>query len=406
MNNNVILAGFGKADITPLYNIYLGGYSNDLNRKSTFIKEDDPLEARALALTDEAGKTLLFVITDLCWGTKELTDNIRRQIKSIYDIEEDSVFLGGTDNHSGPSYEGEALNEPCNREYMVRWNESVMRAIRDAMADRCEAEVFVGTTETHNVNFVRRYARKDGTLVGAGLAAWYGDNSVPIEKHESDVDPHVQMVRFVRDGYKDILIAQWQAKACHLSGMVKGTHLCATDYVGPMRQYVEEDTDCHFLFMQGCAANVGTASKIPNEMELHARPTESQIGYMVGKTIVQAYYTSDTFKPINAGNFRVLQQTISEPAKGWQAEMNTISLGDLSVATFPVQLFDTAGIKIKEETPFEMTLLMGHTNGIGGICASAHAFALGGYETTSRGVEGTAERIVQTQLDALHQLHD
>lgn len=405
-NYKRILAGFGKADVTPLGPVYLGGFHNGMDRRSTFQKMNDPFRAQTLALTDEKGQTLLFISTDLKFGHIDLAARIRKLVNERYQIPEEFVFLAGVDNCSAPEYSGEAAETPENRAYFEHWTTGVMHSVEEALADRKAAQIRIGTTATERVGFVRRYFRKDGNFLGHGNADWYVKSDSPVVRHESDADEQIQLIRLVRDGYKDILIGQWQNKGCHMSGAYYGTTLCATDWIGPMRRKVEKDTGCHFFYMQGCGANLSAASKVPGEMRFdNKRPSEDHVGYLVAEPIIKACYTSGFFRPVNGGDFKVIRQTYREESKGWQAEMNVIAIGDVSVATIPVELFDTSGMQIKAATPFDMTLLMGYTNGIDGFCPNEDAFANGGFETQSIGISGTAERIVKAQLDALQTLY-
>ena len=50
MSEQGLLAGFAKIDITPDYQIGLGGYSNAESRRSVMVEE--PIFATCIALTD------------------------------------------------------------------------------------------------------------------------------------------------------------------------------------------------------------------------------------------------------------------------------------------------------------------------------------------------------------------
>lgn len=397
-----ILAGFGKMDVTPFANVHLGSFNNGMERLSTSIKENDPFNALALALTDEDGETMIFIVTDLSWGHIKWARRIREILLERYGIPGDHVVLGGTHNHSGPDWYSEASETLANRTYLEHWLNGVLGAVYIAMMDRKPARIQIGRTKTVGMNFVRRYWREDGNLFGGGPARFYVQSDSPIVRHESEPDEEVQMVRFVREEGKDILIGQWQNHGCHIGG----TKLCATDWIGPHRRKVERELGCHYFYMQGCAGNIQTGSRIKEEWP--KKLNEDQIGYAVADTVVAAYRKSGTFTDVNAGKIKTIQQVfhgVSVDGDPWEGEMNTISVGDISVVTFPVEMFDTSGKELKAATPYAMTLLMGYSCGIHGYCPDKTAFSHGGYECTSRGVSGTAEKIVQSHLDALEKLH-
>lgn len=402
-----IQAGFGKMDVTPFAKVHLGSMNNDMQRISRRINPNDPFNAMALALTDENGDTFLFIVTDLSWGHINWARKIRPMIFEKYGIPGDHIVLGGTHNHSGPSWYGEALQTPANQAYFDYWLVGVMSAVYLAMQDRMPAQMQIGRTHTKGAGFVRRYWREDGNLAGGGPARFYVDSDSPIVRHESDADEEVQMVRFRREGGKDILLAQWQNHGCHIGG----TALCATDWIGPFRRKVERELGCHCFYMQGCGGNLTTITRIVEENPpgYPKKKTADECGEMIADTVIAACRKDDTFTPVNAGPIKTVQQTFeARDVEGdpWEGELNTISFGDVSAVTFPVEMFDTSGKQIKAATPYKMTLLMDYTCGIHGYCPDEAAFANGGYEATSRGVSGTAERIVQTHLEALRRMHE
>lgn len=77
----------------------------------------------------------------------------------------------------------------------------------------------------------------------------------------------------------------------------------------------------------------------------------------------------------------------------------------MGFATIPGELFDTIGMTIKEESPCEMTFIMGYCNGSIGYLASEYAFEYGTYEVDIRTfVKGTAEALGDRHLELLGQL--
>ena len=71
------------------------------------------------------------------------------------------------------------------------------------------------------------------------------------------------------------------------------------------------------------------------------------------------------------------------------------------------EMFDTAGMYIKENSPFEQTFIVGYAYpGTGSYIPTAEGFANGGYERDScRYVSGTSEEMCDIYLDLLNQMH-
>ena len=77
-------------------------------------------------------------------------------------------------------------------------------------------------------------------------------------------------------------------------------------------------------------------------------------------------------------------------------------IGDLAFVSAPFEMFDTTGMYIKENSPYEMTFIMTCTNGSFGYVPSENAFVNGGYEVyTSRFVKGTAEKAADILLELI-----
>jgi len=396
-----ILAGFGKMDVTPFAKVHLGSMNNDMQRISRRINPNDPFNAMTLALTDDNGDTFLFIVTDLSWGHINWARKIRPMIEEKYGIPGDHIVLGGTHNHSGPSWYGEALQTSANQAYFDYWLVGVMSSVYIALQDRKPAQMQIGRTETENYTFVRRYWREDGNL--AGDAYGYVPSKSPVVAHESEGDEEIQMVRFVREGGKDIVIGQWQSHA----NKTGNTTVACTDWVGPLREKVEKELGCHFMYMQGAAGNLNPKSRLKAEYPVERTPDE--VGEGVASYIIEAYRKEGVFQPVKTGTIKTKQENFSGKLTtqdmAWTAEFNTMSIGDLAVITFPVEIFAETGIELKTKSPYEMTLLMGYSCGYSGYVPTREAYLNGGYESLHRGQEDTADRLVATYLTSLKELH-
>lgn len=399
-----LLAGFGMTDITP----HLGSYGNGMERLSTHVKEGDSFKAWCLALTDDDGETVVMVITDLSWGHIEWTNKLRAIVKERFGLEGDRFVLGGTHNHNGPDWYSEASLMPANVAYFEMWTERVIQAVELALNDRKSAQIQIGRTQTQGMTFVRRYWRADGCLYG-DVDRFYPKSDAPIVAHEAEADEEIQLVKLVREGDKDILLCNWQSHG----NFTGNTKVAGTDWIGPMRRKVEREIpDCHFFYLQGCAGNQNCRSRIKSEYP--EKKTVDQVGEEVAEVIIAACGREDIFTPVNAGKVKTTQQVIKAPLHWmdddetgeWEGELNSISCGDISVVTFPVEMFGTTGMQIKKMTPHEMTLLMGYSCGVHCYCPDKEAAEHLGYEAYPRGIPGTAELIRDTHLSALRAMHD
>lgn len=395
-----ISVGFGKADITPYDPVHLGSYNNTAGRLSRGYKE--PLYSTAVVITDKNDNTVVFIVTDLSWGFYVQSNQIRQELQKEYGIPEECVLLGGTHNHSAPdySYDSEEV-----KTYMEYWLNGVKDSVKKAMEDRKPAEMQVGRTETENLTFVRRYWLEDGTFLTDNTSS-----TKKIVSHETEADEEIQMVRFKRDGAKDIYITNWQSHCAKEGDTLNAT----SDWVGVVREQMETELDCHCIYFQGAAGNLNPTSRIEGECDT---TSAREHGEAVAKYAIDACRKDDTFKTVKSGSIQVkrmmykdynpkvkegLSKAMQERAEN--VELTAVMFGDVSVVTFPAEMFDTTGMQIKNQTPSEMTLLMGYTNGVHGYLPDEKAFPNGGYEATSTiFLPGAAEDFVSMYLDTLNE---
>lgn len=399
---DAFVAGFGRADVTPYAPVHLGSYQNALDRLSTGVR--DHFYALTTAMTDTEGNTLLIIVTDLSWGHVDQLEPLRARLLEEFGIPGEYVILGGTHNHNGPEWYNEGAAEPENVVYLEKWQDGVVESVRMALADRKPAKLHIGRTETENLGFVRRYYREDGNLIGGGHASTYVASDSPIKEHESPGDEEVQLVKITREGGKDIIIGQWQNHGCHDGN----TTMASTDWIGYTRDKMMAEVDCEFMYLQGAAGNMATTSMLTSEYP--ENKSTQQVGEEVAQVMID-FCNNETFTPVDAGTIKVKQVLYTDVNAGggseWTGEMNSVAIGDLSLVTLPVELFAESGVEIKERTPFEMTLIMGYTNGICGYVGTRLAFQNGGYGIVDgRGTEDSADKMVNIYIDSLTELHD
>ena len=442
-DKNCFLAGFGLSNITPEESVPLTSYGDDLNRFSE--GKISELEARALALTDKEGKTLLIITGDLSWAPWYLAPRIFEAIEEEFGIAKEYVILTGTHTHAAP---GCHLGQvPSVVRYREKYIEGMIHAAQLAMEDRKPAEVYAGSAITERMNFVRRYIMDDGSLFGDCTV---GTGTV-LNAHESQADPELQLVKLVRKGGKDILLANFQCHP-HLEGKNK---LISAQLAGYFRDVVQQRFDAYCIYWNGAAGNLNSGSRIKKETRtrdgkqwakimvdyvertlpnlykvqtglvqmadttLCARVNHSYDGVMEQAQQVLDY-AKNGHTPVEAGEFaRQLGVGIHSfyhanriVANFREAEtkdmyLRAYSFGDIAGVVLPYELFDTTGMFIKCNSPFRKTIINGY--GFPSACGyipSAFAFQNGGYEADNCTFEpGTAEAMAEAYLALLHKLH-
>ena len=209
----------------------------------------------------------------------------------------------------------------------------------------------------------------------------------------------MQIVRFARENRKDIVLVNWQS----FVGKQGNNNYISPDFIGPLRNKVEQQLDVHCIYYEGAAGNLSFSDLLTGKGSSTGWQQAVAYGELAADFVISALNNDDAFEQIRTGEISVRQTKFI--AQQTLAEVNFVSAGDLSFLSLPMELFDSLGVKIKQETPFTMTVLMGYTNGIGQYLPSQLAFSNGGYEavhTSFRSGEG--EKFVQFCLENLNEL--
>jgi len=394
---DTLRVGFGRADITPVdISVPLYGYANHTTRLSTEVL--DPIYATCIALTDSQDNTVLIFTMDLTTSFGTVTPQQRKAISDATGVPFDNICLSATHTHSGPAmvaaYDD---NFPQMYDYAKYMKDQFVQAAVDAMADRAEATVEYGVAYPEGLNFVRHYVMDDGSVIGDNFGDDEGKTYVT---HVHKADNQLQVLRFVRQDKKDIVITNFQSHPL-LCGGAMDTRITA-DYIAPMRSYVEAQLDCHFAYFSGASGNIDPKSRMGME---NAALDYIDHGEQLGKQTILALSNAT---PVSGGKVGALTQTYDLDVKGKTNEqtVQALSAGGIGFVAPSYEMFDTNGKYIKENSPFEATFVLYLANSSTGYMAEEAAYAYGGYEVEYTGyAKGTAEIMANNFLDMLHSLH-
>ena len=92
-------AGVASVIITPAESMWMAGYAGR-TRPSEGTSSD--LWAKALALEDAAEKRSVLITLDLSGIPKSVSDRIRNQLKTKFNLTKDQIILNTSHTHSGP----------------------------------------------------------------------------------------------------------------------------------------------------------------------------------------------------------------------------------------------------------------------------------------------------------------
>lgn len=438
--------GYGRKNITPEESVPLAGYGNTSRRMSEGFF--NYLYTICIAISDESDNTVLLVVNDLLNSYSTYVPGARAAISEATGIAEDHIMISSTHTHSGPDVGGSSAT--VIEAYISTYYDQVAKAAQEALEDRKPAQMFIGNGETEKHNFVRRYELENGTWAGDN----FGDfNSAPIKGHESEADRDMRVIRFAREGAKDVVLVSWQSHPHMTGGSTK--YVISSDIIGEMRDTLEAGGDYLTAYFQGGAGNINPWSKwgadnVPGSrnwrevgqslaqtaMDILGNMTQVETGavqtkqVMYAGTVEHAYdnlievareinqvWTSTNNRaeadamgaPYGINSPYHAQAIISRSSlpSTLDIELDTVVIGNVAFTFAPFEQFDTNAKYIRDHSPYAMTFAVSYSNNALGYMPSYEAFNHGGYEVdTCKFVQGTGEEISEELVNMLCELQN
>ncbi len=424
-------AGYSRVDISP----EKFPVPNDNGNATSLM---NPLYATVVAVSDGEHEAL-FISLDLIFVMDDVLSQTLLKAKK-HGVLERYVFINSTHNHSSVRY-----NRKTNEveAWKTKYSNAIDKAIKEALNDLTPTTAEIGRTETDKLAFVRRYYMNDGKVSGIHMPT----NSSGVARHETEADPELQVIRFNREGKKDIVMANWQAHAAHAVGMFPDT--INADFVHFFRKDVEEKYDVLFAYYQGAAGNInlnsdiygnnsyvgvgqklaialGTAleNAVPATLgAIQARKInlKANIDHSTDSLVSKANKALNEFNQYKSDHGTEMSRNMIYQRYGFYSKYNitciirrsnlpefvelpisAISFGDISFAAAPYEMFDTNGMYIKDNSQFKTTFVCAYTNGHFGYIPSALGYQNGGYEAyISRFEAGTGELVADKLVEML-----
>ena len=455
-NEKTFQAGFSRVNITPPLGVSLGGHPNADKRTATEILDD--LEINAVAVS-AGGKLAVLFSADLLYIRKVDSEKIRRLVAEENNIPYESIFIACTHTHTGPLISvdhipGFVLNEK-NLLYKAFLPTRFSDAAKAAIADLKPARMGWAVGEVKRVSFVRRYRMKDGT-VRTNPGQGNPDIVAPIGEN----DPRVNVLRILREGGKEIAIANFGVHPDTLGGFRK----VSADYPRAVREAVEGAMpEVHCIFFNGAQGdlnhfNVNAEAKVLDDFMARNDIVDKNynitrwlntrhIGRAIAGAVLQVYGdvkwvdvdtvgfgNMDCVVPTNMPTAEELEwaKVISKeyragesmakypPHTATKAErmircsmgpetdslpVSAIRIGPAVFVGLPGEPFNGIGLGLKENSPFEVTLPCCLVNGGQGYFPMYDCYAEGGYEAGSSNFKaGVAERLIEAGTELINSL--
>ena len=441
--------GYCRKVTNPDASVPLGGYSNEAVRFHTAITEDICITCVAIS---DGVTTVLSVSTDLCTLRDSFSGQFREAVAKVTGLPQEHIFIAATHTHSGPVLYKDEYESV--RDYRTKFLKNLEEAAVEAIADLKPARIYAGSVETENLNFVKHYKVRDavtGEISVIGDQYGTGEGKIYID-HMTQADPTLHIVRFEREGGKDVVLANFRAHP-HFTGGYKKYDL-SSDYIGAFRMALEAMYDCHGVYFQGAGGNINSSTRLSGERrystcrsygaalaasaleclgrcmkEVTPAPIQTRQVKFCGEinhsqdrlaeegariwnlwsqthdlTLCRQECEAHGFTSIYHAN-AVASRSRMTPEDGLLI-LNAVTLGkELAFVTYPGELFDSLSVRVEENSPFRTTLLFGYCYHHKFYLPSMAAFKYGSYEVvTTRFVPGTGEQVADTFVEMLKEM--
>lgn len=434
---NGLQIGYGREDITPDYTVHLQGG----DYKSRVAKNaKDYVYVTCVAIRNGEETVLLYTM-DLKVVTDNFADNAKASISSATGVPQENILLNATHTHSSVAirYSWDGVEQ-----YRMEFNQAATKAAEKAIKDLSPATTYAGGTQTEKLAFVRHYTTNDGGICGAN----FGDRSSGLTGHVREADQELQLVRFEREGKKDVLLMSFPAHATFFQNAKE----VSADFPGYARSHVENNADMLVAVFQGASGDQVPTSWIGEEnfssdcktygeklgqyaldaMESLKKvdgtgvklTTKTFVGnsnkdgverYVDAQAVVSVVNQFGADSPqtkaaVKEYGFASRLEaswivTRSKYGPTQSMDLRVLTVGNLGFVIAPYEMFGMHGKQIKEQSPFETTMIITCSEGAMQYIPNEESYGYGAYESYVAMFEkGTAEKLVVEFVDMLTQL--
>ena len=434
--NAVFQVGYARGDITPKAAVPMAGYGNGASRLSETVL--DPLYLTCVAFR-QGEDTFLLITLDLLQPFEAVFAATRLRLVRKTGVPADRILFCCTHTHSAPQLSATDSNTEL---YVEDFQKAALTAAEQAIADLAPAKLLGTKTQVENMNFIRHYLMNDGSYYGPN----FGSTESGYKSHLRESDKEMLLVKADREDKADILLMNWQAHPCFTGGANKRE--ISADYIGAVRDAIEQETGMLFAFFQGAGGDHNHVSFIEGETLYNDKdsygkqlskeaiaalpsmiPLEGSgirsVKVMYEGTVnhedehlleqarqVSAYFKStgdrtkanQMAKELGMTSVYHANAIVARPGRPEKAEMeiNAVYLGGLALVTAPFEMFGETGTGIKENSPFAMTFVCTVTNESYSYIPTLEAYEYGCYESySSYFAKGTAEAVAEKYQELL-----
>ncbi len=442
-------AGAAVTDVTPeqLPVLVNGGMTS---RSADQVKTR--INARSIVL-DDGKERLAIVVVDSCMLPRPLLDEAKALAAERTKIRPDRMLISATHSHTAPSSMG-CLGTEADENYVPFLREKLVEAIAAAEKNLAPARVGWASADAADFTALRRWIRRPDRIVEdpfgnptvrANMHA--GRNWDDVTGESGPEDPELSLIAIeTPEGHPMAVLANFsmhyfsdQALSADYYGLfceglkaslAPDVHEGQRPFVGIMshncsgdiwrRDYKKPDPGENDYtietFTEGLLKIAMEAYKtIEFRSDVNLAMAESRIvlNYRVPdkqrlEWAQRIVATMGDRPPKDTTEVYAREQILLHERQSTEIVVQALRIGEIAIATTPCETYALTGLKLKNQSPLEQTMVIELANGGDGYIPPPEQHLLGGYNTwpaRSAGLEVGAEpRIAETLLGLLEQV--
>ena len=386
--DGMLRAGTASADITPELPIWLSGYAS---REKPASGVGQRLHAKALALDDGKGGSIVIVTVDLLGLSKEIIDEVRAHVGGGLGKDPARILFNSSHTHTGPViwpcldvvYEFTSEDQRRLSAYRQQLTKSLIGIIDASISRMAPARMYFGRGEAGFAINRRGALNPNGPI----------DHEVPVIK-VVDMTGELRAVLF---GY-----------ACHNTTIVDEYHEISGDWAGFTQESLEKDhPGAIALFMTGCG---GDQNPEPRGSLQHSKDHAAELSKAIDAVLnrpmqevrgpIKAIRSELTlpFKPVEASTYqndlagdniykqRRAKLMIQAANKGWKVDsysypIQAVRFGkDLTILGLADEVVVDYSLMNKQRYKSENLFVAGYCSQVNCYIPNKRILKEGGYE--------------------------
>ena len=435
-----IKVGLGEATITPPVGTPMRGYV----RSDVSQGVHDELYARALVVEGEDSTSIAMITIAVANVGVRYMDAIRKGINKQTGIPVNNIAISCTHTHSGPYV------EKSDSTYQKLFIEQSIRSAVDAWNKRVPGRIGFGSTQVlelakndRKMEYGGQTADPEAAIIKVenakgqltGVAFNYGCHPSTLDKHNflfTEDWPYYSIKGIKEAVGQDVWVAYYQsAQGDAKVGYTAELSAIGAD-MGGIRtfEYAEYKgnmmVDAVLKTLPSIQTSGNPVIKTANgyynyplrenypvsakEAQKQLEEARAQLGEMekksntIGKRVLDKYKVAVFLASLTANCARWVEDHPNpEPLKNVRHQ--AIRIGDAVFVTVPCEVFTEIGLKIKQQSPFEKTFVLGLASGHSGYIPTAEEYLEGGYAVVNTHYSPKCEQVtINACLDQINKV--